>query len=133
MKDPRREANRWLEQADHDLRVCQWMLKGNYYSDACFHAQQCAEKALKAFLYFKGLREIRGHSVADPINRCLLLDKDFNVIAADASDLDFYYVQTRYPNALPGSVPYKMFGSDHGNKAVSIAGTVLSFVRKKVS
>jgi hypothetical protein len=40
MKDPKKEANRWLEQAEHDFLVCEWMLKGEYYSHARFRARR---------------------------------------------------------------------------------------------
>lgn len=133
MKDPRGEAKRWLEQAEHDFLVCQWMLKGSYYSDACFLAQQCSEKALKAYLYSTGERVIYGHSVADLAERCSSFQKEFETIAEDANLLDRFYIQTRYPNALPGSIPYKVFTVRDGESAVSSAERILSLVRREIS
>jgi HEPN domain-containing protein len=48
---PRAEGQRWLEQAQTDLRWARHLgTEGAHYL-ACFLAQQVAEKALKAFLY----------------------------------------------------------------------------------
>ncbi len=132
MKNPEREADRWLEQAEHDFLVCQWMLKGDYHSDACFLAQQCAEKAVKAYLYFKGERVVYGHSVAELAESCSSLDEEFKSIADDATLLDRFYIQARYPNALPGSIPYRTFSVDDSEKALSAAQKVLALVREKV-
>lgn len=45
------EAQRWLQQARHDLDVARWNATGRFWSDTCFMAQQASEKALKAFCY----------------------------------------------------------------------------------
>lgn len=48
------EGQRWLEQAQFDLKWARHLKsKGAYYL-VCFLAQQVAEKALKAFLYAQG-------------------------------------------------------------------------------
>jgi len=50
-------AQEWLERARSDLILGQAALRtpGVFREDACFHAQQCAEKALKALLLKLGI------------------------------------------------------------------------------
>jgi HEPN domain-containing protein len=50
MKPSRDAAQRWLRQAEHDLRIARGHHERADYSDACFMAEQAAQKALKAFL-----------------------------------------------------------------------------------
>jgi len=51
------EANRWLHTADDDLDSAIILKENSKFAHSCFHAQQAAEKALKAVWY---------HSDADP-------------------------------------------------------------------
>ena len=48
-------AERWLVFAQQDLRGAQVMFDEKLYNLACFHAQQCAEKALKGMLIRQGI------------------------------------------------------------------------------
>jgi len=71
---PKDEAARWLDSASNDLDAAEWDLQGKFYNYACFKSQQSAEKALKAFLYFRGLRRLIGHSTHDLLQQCIQLD-----------------------------------------------------------
>jgi hypothetical protein len=42
--------HRWLYMANEDLRTAELTWREGIYAQTCFHAQQCAEKALKALL-----------------------------------------------------------------------------------
>lgn len=42
------ESQRWLDQAGEDLKAALVLQEGERYAQACFYAQQSAEKALKA-------------------------------------------------------------------------------------
>ena len=50
-----------------------------------------------------------------------------------AGILDQYYVPTRYPNALPGGVPFETYGRDQAEKAVSGAGVVVDAAEARTS
>ena len=52
--DLQKQSERWFCQAEHDLDDGRFALSGDRYSLTCFMAQQCAEKAIKAFLLAKG-------------------------------------------------------------------------------
>lgn len=45
------QAERWLQTAEEDLRAAQTLLEATLYAQACFYAQQSAEKAVKALWY----------------------------------------------------------------------------------
>jgi len=51
------EVKNWLEQAEHDIEVAEYNLKGNMLDAAAFYSQQAAEKALKS-LYILKLNEL---------------------------------------------------------------------------
>ncbi len=44
----RHEAERWLRTAEEDLQAAKTLQANEIYAQACFLAQQCGEKALKA-------------------------------------------------------------------------------------
>jgi len=48
MRDSRGEALRWLSQARNDLDFGRLALREGFFAQACFVAQQTAEKALKS-------------------------------------------------------------------------------------
>ena len=93
-------VGRWLSQAQDDLEAST-VLRERTPHLACFHAQQCGEKALKALL-----TRLTGDSV--PTHELERLLEAINGVLPDvpeairtpARSLDKYYVPTRYPDAL---------------------------------
>ena len=55
------EALRWLKTAEEDLGAARGLLTIKKYSHACFIAQQCAEKAMKALWYALGAFDTETH------------------------------------------------------------------------
>ena len=51
MWDSSAEAKRWWLQAENDLEFARMALREKFFHQACFIAQQSAEKALKAVGY----------------------------------------------------------------------------------
>ena len=97
MKPDRETARRWLRQAEHDLRIARGHQERGDYSDACFMAEQAAQKALKGFLMAQGQRSVLVHSVAQLAERCAQFDADFAAHITSGRLLDQYYIPTRYP------------------------------------
>lgn len=129
MKDPRRDAERWLRQAEIDLEASR-ALAERFSALACFHAQQAAEKALKAVLYGDGERPVLGHSLADLGARVEEQHGSYAPFRADAAKLDRFYVPTRYPNGLPeGGDPSEVFDAADARSAIATARRVIDFVR----
>jgi len=130
MKDPKGEAARWLAQAEYDLRAAQENNKSKLYSYACFISQQAGEKALKAFLYGEGEREVLGHSVVVLCKRAAKFQKEFNFLVSHAARLDRFYIPTRYPNGLPGGIPAETYEQQDAESALASAKEILSLVKK---
>ena len=123
------EARRWFAQAQADLAVVRTLLAAGHYAAACFHAQQSAEKALKAVLYSQGNREVWGHSVRDLAQRCEAQEPTFAEIMRHASLLDQFYIPTRYPNGLPApAVPSETYTTEQAQAAQQAADHVLAAV-----
>lgn len=134
MKPSRETALRWLRQAEHDLAIGRGHQERRDYSDACFMAEQAAQKVLKAFLIARGQRSVPIHSVAQLAERCARLDPDFTVHIAPGRILDQYYIPTRYPDALaPPAVPFESYAEEQGEKAVEAAQAMVALVSQKLS
>jgi len=63
--EPREEARRWLAQAENDLAFTEHSIRGGFHAQACFSAQQVAEKAVKAVHYLRGARAVIGREPGD--------------------------------------------------------------------
>lgn len=126
------EGGRWLLQAEQDLDDARYSFDGKRFHLACFLSQQTAEKALKAFLYARGEERVFGHSVAELCKKATMHDKGFEQIKR-VSVLDKYYIPTRYPNGLPGGVPYEVFDESDAVRAIDLAFEVIEIVRMKLA
>ena len=90
----------WLERAEEDYRQAQVALRQRKYpayNTVCFHAQQCAEKYLKAFLvrHRIGFRKI--HDLVRLKFLCMEVDPNFELISEPLALLFPYAVDARYP------------------------------------
>ena len=118
----------WWQRARSDLLLGMAALEtaGVCPEDACFHAQQCAEKALKGLLCHRGIAFPRTHVLE------VLLDllKANGVCVPDAVDKAFaltqYAVQTRYPGEWEPVTP------EEATAALQQAGQVLVWVEKQM-
>lgn len=132
MKDSAHEGERWLRQATHDLDFGRLALREGYFGQACFIAQQSAEKALKAVAYALGDRVVLGHSLVELVQRLEERVPAVGALVTIAGVLDQYYVPTRYPNGLPGGVPFEAFGEVQASAAISDAEKFLDLARARL-
>jgi len=91
-------AEDWLARAEGDLALARVGLpKGAFYEDLCFHAQQAAEKALKAVYQYYGKRFRYTHDLEELIfdlrNQGLTVPPEVE----DAALLTPYASEARYP------------------------------------
>jgi len=126
------EGRRWLEQAEADRYGAQLLLEGGSYHLACFIAQQVAEKALQAFLYARGEEVVIGHSVEALSRWAAEYDAEFEALRQAVAPLDAYYLPTRYPNSLPGSIPARVYTRGAAEETVRMADQVLDLVRRRL-
>jgi HEPN domain-containing protein len=129
VKNGRDDAALWLRQADDDYRFGRSALAGRFHAQACFIAQQVAEKAVKSVHYGLSGRPVLGHSV-----HALLESLESRADVPDdlltlGGQLDQYYVSTRYPDALPGIVPADAFSAAQARSALQAAGKILRWAR----
>jgi len=91
-------AREWLVKAEHDLIVGGRAAQDPPVADiACFHAQQAAEKALKAFLTWRDIPFQHTHDLARLLTQAKALDGDFRSLEAAADLLSPYATDPRYP------------------------------------
>ena len=97
--DPARAVRRWVERAEQDLRNAEHtlMLREDCPLDTvCFHAQQCAEKYLKALLTHRSVDFPRTHNLE--IQAGLLPDGPrLGVELVELAALTRFAIEGRYP------------------------------------
>jgi HEPN domain-containing protein/predicted nucleotidyltransferase len=131
-RGPVAEAERWLAQSQYELNVARHSSEGGFYAATCFYTHQAAEKALKAYLYATGERRVTGHSVHELVQQCAIQNEAFREILPRISKLDRFYIQTRYPNALPGGVPAESFDQEDADFALAGAAEALHTARAEI-
>lgn len=117
------EAERWLRFAREDLRMAELALQEEIFNQTCFHSQQCAEKVLKGLVTLLGAPPPRTHRLVDILS--LLDPTTFAKIAMDIQLLDRFYIPSRYPDALPGSLPDGLPTRQDAKEALATARQVL--------
>ena len=125
MHDPTSDlAREWLLRAEHDLRVARYVLTmpDPPSESVGFHAQQCAEKALKAYLTLHHASFERRHDLNYLIDLCVPLDPGFEQFRSQADELTPFAVEFRYPDTLP-PMPLEPLRA-----SVEAAGRIYAFV-----
>ncbi len=128
----KREAERWLLQAEDDLEAVEGLIAISKYAQACFLAQQSAEKSLKGVGYFLN-KILWGHSVKkliDELREEESIKSKFASIYNDAVILDQYYIPTRYPNGLPDILPKEAYTKDNAETALKITKEIIKVSRE---
>lgn len=126
------EGRRWFTQCERDFSALKDLMAGGHYHLVCFNAQQVAEKALKAFLYYQGKEFVFAHSVTKLCEEAAKYNKSFAVLRKEIKTLDTYYLEARYPNALVDNIPAEFFDEDDAKEAVEMAKKALEFVKEKI-
>jgi HEPN domain-containing protein len=119
-------SEEWLRYAHSDLEIARVTPSPDMLLEGlCFHAQQTAEKALKAVLIALGIAFPRTHSIRRLLD---LLPADLTVPEAiqDAASLTDYAVLTRYPGNL------EPVDDEEYQEAIRLAETVLSWAEQTI-
>jgi len=118
----------WVEKAEGDFHSAERELrarKAPNYDAACFHAQQCAEKYLKAYVVQHRLQFKPIHDLEVILGDILPSSSDFEFIRDLLLLLNDYAVDIRYPGELATK--------EEARAAVKAMRTVRTFVRQKLS
>lgn len=122
------ESERWLDFARQDLRMAELAMREGLYNQVCFHAQQCVEKAIKGLLASQGHVPPRTHHLADLLN---LLDPQLlGEIQIEVQLLDRFYLPTRYPDALPGTLPEGLPDEQDAVQALAVARKAFALIEQ---
>ncbi|OGP59307.1 MAG: hypothetical protein A2V67_15725 [Deltaproteobacteria bacterium RBG_13_61_14] len=106
MKPPeqvKREFTRqWIQKAENDLNAAAALLNARepFPDIAAFHAQQTAEKFLKAFLVWHQVEYPKTHDIGELLNLVAKVDKPLADSLREATVLTDYSVDVRYPGDL---------------------------------
>jgi len=90
----------WIEKAEGDFATMQResrARKNPNYDAICFHAQQCAEKYLKARLSEAGISFGKVHDLVALLDQALAVQPDWEVFREDLAYLSDFAVSFRYP------------------------------------
>ena len=120
------KVGEWLARADDDLRLATYALtmqgQAPPYRLIAYHAQQCAEKCLKAFLVFHNVDFPYTHNIRSLLTLCEGL-ADWGAALGDAQELTAYAVTARYPGED------LIVTDEEARRAVSMAEQVRTRVR----
>lgn len=118
----------WLQRAQSDLALAQAALEtpNVLREDACFHMQQCAEKALKALLLYLAIDFPRTHAIEALLD--LLQDAGVEIPENinESFFLSQYAVETRYPGE------WQPVTDEESQTALEMASQVLSWVETTI-
>lgn len=121
----------WLYHMGQDLLAARALLRDDIYPNACFHAQQAVEKAMKGMLVAKGkpcpkthdlvhLNDLLGHPswLEGYVDQLIL----FNQL----------YIPIRYPDAVVGTLPDRLPGKRDAENFLQWAEEICQLIQKKI-
>ena len=128
MSEPVRDWQSWVAKAEED-RLCirnEMAAAQTPWTVVCFHAQQAAEKHLKAFLVANGVDPERTHALDEVLKECLRFDDSLAVLQSDCRQLTDFAVDIRYPD-----IPVKD-EEQIGREAAAMADRICETIRAKL-
>jgi len=125
MKEKADLVRGWLRKAESDSVALDASLRAGALDAACFHAQQVAEKYLKAFLTQAGISFPFTHNLAKLVELCVGSDPAFRSLLRVVEPLTPYAAELRYDQEFWPSL-------DVAEAARSSASLVRELVLKKL-
>jgi HEPN domain-containing protein len=125
MSDPTNPLS-WVERAEEDYSLARFALRRKipFIYGATFHAQQCAEKYLKALLVAQGQPFPKTHDLIALNDLCLRHSIKIPVDPLALQRLNAYSVQVRYPSPDPLL--------SEAQEALKTAQIIRRFIRKQL-
>lgn len=116
----------WLRKAQSDLATAGLCLSaGDALDMACFHAQQAAEKCIKAYLTAHEVEFPFIHNLEKLVELCARVDSSFMTIKTSAQELTPYAVELRYDDEFWPS-------GETAREALDAATTIRDFVLERL-
>ncbi|MEK7249285.1 MAG: HEPN domain-containing protein [Bacteroidota bacterium] len=94
------ELDQWIQKAEGDYRTSLRQMEfgdADGYDAVCFHAQQCVEKYLKAFLVAHNVEFKPRHDLIYLLSLVLTVESTFEFIRSELDFLNDHAVDIRYP------------------------------------
>ncbi len=121
-----RNVGEWLARADEDLQLATYALTMQAqvppYRLVAYHAQQCAEKCLKAFLVYHDVEFPYTHNIRRLLTLCASRAA-WPQVLREAEELTAYAITVRYPGEDTAVT------EEEARRAVNVAERVRSQVR----
>ncbi len=120
----------WLAYAQDDLEIAQLILasRGIRIVAVLYHAQQSAEKALKAYLIAQDASILKTHDLVKLVIACTKLDSEFETIGEHAAAFNPFSIKTRYPEDF-----FLMLHTSVAIQAIDHARQILEFTEIKIA
>jgi HEPN domain-containing protein len=124
-KDNRVRA--WIKKAEDDFRSAEHLLAIDEppFEVVCFHAQQCAEKYIKAFLLWCDIDFPRTHDLV-VLARLIPEDRSLKVRVTEIVPLNRCSTEPRYPG------DWGDFTDEDAEEALTIARSVRNEIRNRL-
>jgi len=121
--------HRWVKKAEHDLTTARVVLENRpeVTDTVCFHAQQCVEKALKAYLTSANVHVEKTHHLPYLLDRCSAVFPQFEELRQHARALTDYAVEARYVD------DWRDIPGEEARNAVDMAEEALAFVKLRLA
>jgi HEPN domain-containing protein len=118
----------WVSKAESDFKAAAFLLKsgGEYLFQIAFHAQQSAEKYIKAFLVWHQIEFTKTHDIEKLLALAAKVVPDLPEVLAEAKILTPFGVDYRYPGDYPDVTP------EDAEKAVTLAARVRNEIRNRL-
>ncbi|MDI6786217.1 MAG: HEPN domain-containing protein [bacterium] len=127
MKD---SIKQWLKQVDEDLKMANYLRKGNFFRGACYYSQQAIEKSLKVGLLQKGWELEKIHS----IERLIVVAEEYN-LTLKVNEEDIVFIDSIYRGRYPaeeGLLPLGEPVEEDAVRAVNVANEVVMEIKKHI-
>jgi HEPN domain-containing protein len=120
------ETREWIGRAEADRAACRALIDAGLPAEALFHAQQCAEKALKALLTWRQIPFTKTHELDVLKELCLPAIATPIAQLESVDDLTQYAWRFRYPGA-----PYSP-GREEAEQAMGMASALLDSITSQL-
>ena len=126
MSELREDVRTWVRKAEEDFQITLILSRQRrkLTSGICFHAQQSAEKYLKAFLVQKRVAFPKTHDLLQLLQLCQKQDALLQALHPSLETLNAYSVIPRYPGEEPTI--------EEAKEAVKIAKEVRQVLRQRL-
>lgn len=119
----------WLDKAEDDWLAARTLLREDVaYGAISFHAQQVAEKCVKAYLTAQGKAFPRTHDLLELLAIGKSMDESLSDYVDEASLLNPVYLDVRYPGGEP-----QVFDQKTAQDAFSAAETIRSAIFRRLN